>query len=176
MGLQCQIDLKSDWGFPNRTPELGLFIDYTEAIAVFTNTFMEVSRELVPVDTGFLQSSLNCFNNGMTIEAEATAEYAQYVEYGTWCCPAQPYFNPAIESASNASFIVAKKIYEQAIAQESQMVQQQYMEEAERRVERVCMSMGGQTFIQGMLLAVLLSLMFLFIELFSSLFSYDEEE
>jgi hypothetical protein len=42
----------------------------------FTDTFMEVSRELVPVDTGFLQSSLKCSNSGMIIEAEATAEYA----------------------------------------------------------------------------------------------------
>lgn len=176
MGLYCQIDLRSDWGFPNYTPELGLPIYYTEAIMAFTDTFMEVSRELVPVDTGFLQSSLKCSNSGMIIEAEATAEYAQYVEYGTWCCPAQPYFNPAIESASNASFIVAKKIYDQAIQEEAQMVEQQYMEEAERRVERVCMSMGGRELIPLMLIGVLLLILFLFIEFLSSLFRYNEEE
>ena len=40
MGLYCKINLESDWGLPNRTPELGLPIDYTEAINVFSDTFM----------------------------------------------------------------------------------------------------------------------------------------
>ena len=43
MGLYATINLESDWGFPNRTPELGLPIDYTEAIRVFSDTFMRVS-------------------------------------------------------------------------------------------------------------------------------------
>jgi hypothetical protein len=50
------------------------------------------------------------------------------------------------------------------------------MDEAERRVARACISMGGQELIPLMLIGVLLFILFLFIEFFSSLFRYNEEE
>ena len=179
MGLYCKINLESDWGLPNRTPELGLPIDYTEAINVFSDTFMRVSQEMVPVDTGFLKSSLRSFGDGMTIEAEATADYAQYVEYGTWCCPAQPYFNPAVDSANDAAFGVAKQIYDRAIAQEAEMVKQQYIAEAQSRVAAAGRAMGADALIGGIfpMLAMMIigSIMTLFNEFFSDIFGNHDE-
>ena len=178
MGLYATINLKRDWGFPNSTPQLGIPIDYTEAITVFSETFMKVSQEMVPVDTGYLRSSLRSSGNGMTIEAEATADYAQYVEYGTWCCPAQPYFNPAIESAADASFKVAKKIYYAAIIDEAQLVKQQYIAEAKSKIASI-----GQTMGNGLLgwlfplfvMMIVQGIITLFYEFFSDIF-YDNEE
>lgn len=143
MGLYCTIDLASDWGFPNRTPKLGLPIDYTSAINAFSDTFMRISREEVPVNTGYLKSSLSCSGSGMIINAEAKAEYAQYVEYGTWRCPAQPYFYPAIASASDVGFKVAEKIYNQAIKKELWMVEQAYKAETQMRLAEASGGGGG---------------------------------
>lgn len=180
MGLYCKINLESDWGLPNRTPELGLPIDYTEAINVFSDTFMRLSQEMVPVDTGFLKSSLKSFGDGMTIEAEATADYAQYVEYGTWCCPAQPYFNPAVESASDAAFGVAKQIYDRAMAQEAEMVKQQLIAEAQSRVASAARAMGADGLIGGIIpmfaMMIVGSIITLFHEFFSDIFGYDKED
>lgn len=179
MGLYCKINLESDWGLPNRTPELGLPIDYTEAINVFSDTFMRISQEMVPVDTGFLKSSLKSFGDGMTIEAEATADYAQYVEYGTWCCPAQPYFNPAVDSASDAAFGVAKQIYDRAIAQEAEMVKQQYIAEAQSRIASASQSMGANSLIGGLIpmfaMMIIGGIITLFQEFFSDIFGDNDE-
>lgn len=143
MGLYATVHIDSDWGFPDRTPQLGLPIDYTRAIDAFSNTFMKISREEVPVDTGYLQSSLHCSGFGMVIEAEATAEYAQYVEYGTWCCPAQPYFYPAIEAANDVGFRVARRAYNEAIAREAEIMQQTYQAQAQMRMAAAGQAMGG---------------------------------
>lgn len=179
MGLYCKIDLESDWGFPNRTPELGLPIDYTEAIMVFSDTFMSISQAMVPVDTGFLRSSLRSYGDGMIIEAEATADYAQYVEYGTWCCPAQPYFNPAIESATDASFGVAKKIYDEAIKREAELLQQEYIAQAERQILSAGQAMGAESLLGGLfslfVMMIIVSITTLFREFLSDIFSDDKE-
>lgn len=178
MGLYCKINLESDWGLPNRTPELGLPIDYTEAINVFSDTFMRLSQEMVPVDTGFLKSSLKSFGDGMTIEAEATADYAQYVEYGTWCCPAQPYFNPAVESASDAAFGVAKQIYDRAMEQEAEIVRQQLIAEAQSRVSNQANALGLPSSFAGLFAMMIIGgIITLFHEFFSDIFGgYDKED
>lgn len=74
-------------------------IDYSEACEAFVETFLDVALTLVPVDTGYLYSTIDARTDGYFCEAEATAEYAQYVEYGTWCMIEQPYFRPALEEA-----------------------------------------------------------------------------
>lgn len=50
-----------------------------------------------PVDTGTLKRSiqLEIKDGGLTAEAEAKAEYAPYVEWGTRYMDAQPYMKPA---------------------------------------------------------------------------------
>lgn len=177
MGLYCKINLDSDWGFPNRTPRLGLPIDYTEAIQVFSDVFMEVSQEMVPVDTGFLKSSLNSSGGGMIMEAEATADYAQYVEYGTWCCPAQPYFIPAVEAASDVAFGVAKRIYNEAINTEKRIMMQQYMNEAQNKIVAAGRAMGAESVIGGLFslffMIVVGGIILLFREFFTDLFGPD---
>ena len=171
MGLYCKIDMERDWGFPTRTPQLGIYIDYTPAIGVFIDTFMKISQEMVPVDTGFLKKSLSSSGSGMIIEAEATADYAKYVEYGTWCCPAQPYFNPAVEIASDEAFKEAKRIYNEAILSESQLVQQQYIQEAQRMIQSASESnpmLGG--FFSFLAMMIVVGIITLFREFFSDIF------
>lgn len=53
----------------------------------------------VPVDSGTLKRSigLELSDGGMTAEVEATAEYSEYVEYGTRYMDAQPYIRPALK-------------------------------------------------------------------------------
>lgn len=116
MGLYAEIDIVGDWGFPSDVTgggdEIGyesVPVDYSEACRVFVSTFMEVATELVPVDTGYLRSTINADTDGFsTCYAEATADYAQYVEYGTWCMRAQPYFEIALEEACAAAGIEAQ--------------------------------------------------------------------
>ena len=116
MGLYAEIDIVGDWGFPSDVTggddEIGyesVPVDYSEACRVFVSTFMEVATELVPVDTGYLRSTINADTDGFSFcYAEATADYAQYVEYGTWCMMAQPYFEIALEEACAAAGIEAQ--------------------------------------------------------------------
>lgn len=74
-------------------------VDYTEAFEMAEETFLEIANELVPIDTGYLQSTLDSWDDGWEVYFEASAEYAQYPEYGTWCQAAQPYFRPALQQA-----------------------------------------------------------------------------
>ena len=114
----------------------------------------------------------------MTIEAEATADYAQYVEYGTWCCPAQPYFNPAVESASDAAFGVAKQIYDRAMEQEAEIVRQQLIAEAQMRVSNGVNSLGLPSSFAGLFaMMIVVGIITLFHEFFSDIFGgYDKED
>lgn len=52
----------------------------------------------VPVDTATLQRSirLNIKDAGMTAVVAPTADYAEYVEYGTRFMESQPYLRPAL--------------------------------------------------------------------------------
>jgi len=75
-------------------------VDYGEACEAFVETFLEVALDLVPVRTGYLYSTIDANTDGYSFcWAEATADYAEYVEYGTWKMDAQPYFQPALEEA-----------------------------------------------------------------------------
>lgn len=102
MGLYVEFSVY-DLGFIESTPNLGISPPYSEGCKVFVDTFLEVSKALVPVDTGFLQSSLEAGTEGLECWANTDCEYAEFVEYGTWCCGAQPYFEPAIEAALDAA-------------------------------------------------------------------------
>lgn len=177
MGLYATVHIDSDWGLPDRTPRLGLPINYTRAIDAFSDTFMKISREEVPVDTGYLKRSLYCSGSGMVIDAEATAEYAQYVEYGTWCCPAQPYFYPAIEAANAVGFSVAKGIYDEAIVREAKIMQKRYEEEVQKKTMAASQAMGGN-FIGWLLslfgMIIVLGITTLFKEFFKDVFGNDD--
>ena len=73
----------------------------------FSEAFMENARSLVPVRTGYLQSTIDC-HAGSEVECFAGADYAQYVEYGTSKMSAQPYFEPAIEAGLEAARIAGQ--------------------------------------------------------------------
>lgn len=80
------------------------FSDVGNDIAqAFAGAFMSNVNALCPVRTGYLLSSISCDPNGSEAECTAGAEYAQYVEYGTYKMNAQPYFEPAIEAGLEAA-------------------------------------------------------------------------
>lgn len=56
-----------------------------------------------PVDTGFLQSTGFMQVNGNDIEIGFGAEYASYVEFGTYKMAAQPFLRPALDNAEAAA-------------------------------------------------------------------------
>ena len=91
MGLQAS--LSTDW-LPDTT-------SFTETGIAYNNDFGRIAASLAsqdaPVDTGYLRSSIS----GDSDEVQAEAEYAQYVEYGTWKMDSQPYFEFAVEQAAS---------------------------------------------------------------------------
>lgn len=89
--------------FPLVTPVLGQLIDYSWALEGLASNFTELAQAYVPVRTGYLQSTINAYSTGFSVECEAGADYAQYVEYGTVYQAPQPYFEPALEEAISSS-------------------------------------------------------------------------
>ena len=117
MGLRARIDL-CEWGFPTRTSILHIPIDYSQVIEMCGEASCEIAKSICPVDTGYLQSSIDWKMDKTRWTIEATAEYAQYVEYGTWKMRAQPYFTPAVEQSAQVAFALASQIYAQALLEE----------------------------------------------------------
>jgi HK97 gp10 family phage protein len=56
------------------------------------------AERLVPVRTGYLQSSIYAKSQGWRVEVGAEAAYASAVEFGTSNMRAQPYLNPAVQA------------------------------------------------------------------------------
>ena len=117
MGLYCQYDILENPAFNaevsaeimevNEYGNLALTgeyetmeVDYSNALDLACAKFEEVVHQLVPVDTGHLSSSIRADHDGRsTVFFYAKADYAQYVEFGTWKMSAQEYFRPAVEEA-----------------------------------------------------------------------------
>ena len=121
MGLYVSFSITADWGYPEEveggdenTGYESVPVDYSEACEAFVSTFLDIALSLVPVDTGYLRSTINANADGDTCEAEATADYAQYVEYGTVYMDAQPYFEPALEAACAAAAAAAEEALQEA--------------------------------------------------------------
>lgn len=57
------------------------------------------ARDLCPVDTGALRASIqsSSVERGKEAEVSVSAEYAAYVEFGTYKMAAQPFLVPAFE-------------------------------------------------------------------------------
>lgn len=121
MGLYAEFSIENDWGFSHQLeasipgyPEFGeitVNLNYSPACEVFVNTFIDLATSSVPVDTGFLESTIEADTDGDTCWAEAWADYAQYVEYGTSKMSAQPFFEDALETACSDAFFVAADIF-----------------------------------------------------------------
>ena len=134
MGLRANINAM-DQGFPMTATvgDISIPVDYSEAAEVFKTMFLDVARKLVPVRTGYLKSTIAAEIGEASmgeVTAEASAEYAQYVEFGTYRQMAQPYFIPAIEAALEEWGLAAQKAYKEALeeaqaAYEAEQAQQQ---------------------------------------------------
>ena len=137
MGLYCEYDILQNPAFqaevsaeiieadangqPIYTGEYETMeVDYSSALDSACAKFEEVANQLVPVDTGYLRSSIRAENDGYSmVSFYAEADYAQYVEFGTWKMPAQEYFRPAVEAALDVLLSEAKA----AQAEATEMVQ-----------------------------------------------------
>ncbi len=60
----------------------------------------DTARQIVPVDTGFLQSTIyhNVDPVALSLEVGADADYAMFVELGTRRMAAEPYLRPAFDA------------------------------------------------------------------------------
>lgn len=131
MGLFVEFDVVMDFGYMDQTEEYGIIPDYSEGCEVFVETFLNIARQYVPVDTGYLKSTLTADCDDTYCYAETDCEYAQYPEFGTWCSPEQPYFRPALEYAIRMAqpfWDNAEKqanLEEQMLIEEEQAMQQE---------------------------------------------------
>ena len=133
MGLYVEFDV-SDYGYVSEVQgdiadmfPVYAVMDFAPACEAFVKTFIEEAQRLVPVDTGYLRSTINATTDGFHCSAEATAEYAEYVEYGTFRMEAQPYFTPALEMAMSVFIQIADEI----VNQTKQEVMEQVMAEVD---------------------------------------------
>ena len=129
MGLFVEFDVIDDLGYLDMTEEYAIVPDYSEGCQVFAITFLEVARQLVPVDTGYLRSTLKAGGDDTYCYAETDCEYAQYPEFGTWCQAEQPYFRPALEQA----IMAAKPYWDRA--QQDALIEEEMLIEAEEDEE-----------------------------------------
>ena len=127
MGLFVEFDVVEDFGYLDQTEEYGIVPDYSEGCMVFANVFLSIAQQLVPVDTGYLRSTLTADGSDTYCCAETDCEYAQYPEFGTWCQPEQPYFRPALEEAIMAAEPYWSKAQQQAEMEEQILIEEEQM-------------------------------------------------
>lgn len=131
MGLRASFSM-DDLGYAPYTSELGIFIDYSDGCEVFASTFERVAKDLVPVDTGYLRSTLRGESFGDGCVCETKCDYAQYVEYGTIRMAAQPYFEPALLAAYNAAEPYWDSAVEEALMEEEELLEEEEEEKANK--------------------------------------------
>ena len=172
MGLRANINAM-DQGFPMTADvgDISVPVDYSEAAEVFKAVFLDVARELVPVRTGYLKSTIAAEIGEASIgevTAEASAEYAQYVEFGTYRQMAQPYFIPAIEAALEEWGLAAQKAYDEAL-EEAQAAYE--AEQAQQQSQEAGGAPAGGGLLGGLALLGLLLIFTIFIEGIKSMFN-----
>ena len=170
MGLYASFDVIDDFGYLDFTQEYGISPDYSEGCAVFVETFLRVARSYVPVDTGYLRSTLNASTNGTFCECETKCEYAEYVEYGTWCCPDQPYFEPALSAAISEASWLWSQAEEDALLEEEMLLAEEEEEKEEKEEEQ-----GGSIsgFVGSILAFFVMAIVLVAIQNFFELISPD---
>lgn len=119
MGLYAEFG-PEDFGFPTNFSsstdygDVYVEVDYSEALEAAIDTFMDTATSRVPVDTGYLRSTISASSDGETASFSADAEYAQYPEFGTWCQSEQPYFRPALQDAIDIFVEYAQEAIDEA--------------------------------------------------------------
>jgi HK97 gp10 family phage protein len=71
-------------------------------VAAAGSRVVSFARAIVPVDTGLLKSSIDVDVNGLSFEAGASTEYAEYVELGTSRMSAEPFMGPAFDRVNQS--------------------------------------------------------------------------
>ena len=158
---------EDDVAWNNETTEVTVEIDYSDAFAEFASAFQSIATDLVPVDTGYLQSTISSSSDDWSMTAYADAEYAQYVEFGTWKMAAQPYFAPALAAAWDE----AAPAFEQAIASAQEELQAQIASIQEGLGDDPDTGFGGGSFLGGLLGMILGAIVVGLIQGFFSLLS-----
>lgn len=69
-----------------------------EQLAEWAEAVRGEAERLVPVRTGYLQSTIYAKSEGWQVEVGAEADYAAAVEFGTVHSCAKPYLAPAVEA------------------------------------------------------------------------------
>lgn len=172
MGLYVEFDI-SDYGYGSEVQGTvaGMFpiyttMDFAPACEAFVKTFIEVATELVPVDTGYLRSTINATTDGFHCSAEATAEYAEYVEYGTFRMEAQPYFTPALEMAMSVFIQIADEIVNQT--------KQEVMEEVMAQADSMS-AKATDVFLMYFLMLVIFFIVEIISDFFKEIFGDDKK-
>ena len=147
MGLFVEFDVIDDFGYLDMTEEYAIVPNYSEGCQVFAITFLEVARQLVPVDTGYLRSTLKAEGDDTYCCAETDCEYAQYPEFGTWCQAEQPYFRPALEQAIMAAKPYWDRAQQDALIEEEMLIEAEEDEEEDDFYSTKSSSIGGIGFI-----------------------------
>lgn len=128
MGLFVEFDVVEDFGYLDMTEEYAIVPDYSEGCMVFADTFLQVAQALVPVDTGYLRSTLTAEGDDTYCCAETDCDYAQYPEFGTWCQAEQPYFRPALEEAIIAAQPYWDQAQDEALMEEQTLIEEEQAE------------------------------------------------
>ena len=83
----------------NHIPKLIATVEATSRSAPkkVADTIAAEARSRAPKDTGYLAGSISSrsLESGKTAEVFVEADYAAYVEFGTWKMAAQPFLSPA---------------------------------------------------------------------------------
>lgn len=128
MGLSADIAVDAPDELTNEELGVSVPVDYTAALMAGIDAFMATATSLCPVRTGYLAGSISASISGTnSIHVEASAGYAQYVEYGTSRMGAQPFFEPAVEAAIGAMGGLAEQAVDEA-AQNLQEICESIME------------------------------------------------
>lgn len=123
MGLRADFTV-FDLGYAEATAIETIFIDYSYGCQVFADTFISVAKDLVPVYTGHLRSTITASASDDGCCCETDCDYAQYVEYGTVYMGAQPYFEPALSAALNAATPYWEEAVDLALAEEQALLEE----------------------------------------------------
>lgn len=142
MGLFVEFDVIDDFGFIEATEEFGIRPDYQQGCDVFAETFLRVSKSLVPVDTGYLRSTLRAEGSDTYCMAETDCEYAQYPEFGTYCQAEQPYFTPALEEALAEAEPYWSDAQEWALLEEQELLEARAEQQKQETMSRMAMAEG----------------------------------
>lgn len=137
-----RITLSSEWCNISQT------VEYDSQIKTALGQFQDEARALCPIRTGNLVSSISGEASGDGFTAEAMADYAEYVEYGTWKMSAQPYFVEPFQTAGESCAEAIQKHLQEALTEAQAMamleIEERYTIEVEMAVEQAnIMAMTG---------------------------------